>query len=88
MVKATGAPKKEPRRSNFGALEAPEGSKKHIRGSKSILLRTLCERRSALAAVSGPKTPQKLQNQELFDASCYPANGSNPSLGRFLDGGH
>ena len=35
------------------------GSKKHIGGSKSILERILCERRAALAALSGPKKPQK-----------------------------
>ena len=44
---------------HVGALEAPEGSKKHIRNSKSTLTRILCERRDALAALSGPKTPQK-----------------------------
>ena len=37
---------------HVGALEAPEGSKIHIQ-------ERLCERRDALAAVSGPKTPQK-----------------------------
>ena len=44
---------------HFGFLKALESFKKHIRGSKAILLRILCEKKDALAALSGPKTPQK-----------------------------
>ena len=43
---------------HFAILEAPERSKNHIRGSKSILRRRLCERRVALASQSGPLWPQ------------------------------
>ena len=48
---------------HFGILEAPERSKNHIRGSKSILRRKLCERRVALASQSGPLWPQVPQNR-------------------------
>ena len=44
---------------HFVALEAFEGSKKHIRGSKSILLKILREREDVLLALSSHRTPQK-----------------------------
>ena len=43
---------------HFGILEAPERFKNHIRGSKFILRRRVCERRVALAALSGREWPQ------------------------------
>ena len=43
---------------HFAILEAPERSKNHIRGSKSIFRRRFCERRVALASQSGPLWPQ------------------------------
>ena len=45
-------------RLNFGILEAPGRPKKQIRGSKSILRKSLCERRVPLESPSGPQWPQ------------------------------
>ena len=52
---------------HFVALEAQEGSKKHIRGSNSTLLRILCERKDALAAPSGrdPKSTETARSRHL-----------------------
>ena len=48
---------------HFGILEAPGRPKNHIRGSKSILRRRLCERRVPLASPSGPQWPQVPPNR-------------------------
>ena len=48
---------------HFGILEAPERPKNHIRGSKSILRRRLCERRVPLTSPSGPQWPQVPPNR-------------------------
>ena len=45
---------------HFGILEAPERSKNHFWGPKSIFRRRLCERRVALASRSDPLWPQVL----------------------------
>ena len=46
---------------HFGALKAPERTRKHISGAKSILTRELGDRRLALAALSDRKCPKGAQ---------------------------